>query len=97
MAASGLEGDEEKERLSAVLPPGATVAEERAKPGCACKSWLNRHTSSDEEYKTPEKMLIFIKLGGATKGGPCAEGQDYPWQDERIKSEMCQRLQRARE
>jgi hypothetical protein len=73
-AASGLEGDEEKERLRAVLPPGATVAEERAKVGWACKSWLNGHNRPMRSMRLLKRLMIFIKLGGAMEAGRAPEG-----------------------
>src|ERR1017187_8234689 len=41
MAASGLDGGEERERVSAVVPPGLTVAEESVKLVWACTTLLN--------------------------------------------------------
>ncbi len=71
------------------VPPGDTVVEERAKVGWACKRLLDKHTGPLRSMKLLKRVLIFIKLGGATKGGPCAGRTRLTVQDEQIKSEMC--------
>src|SRR5665811_386945 len=60
MAASGLDGGEERERVSAGVAPGRTVAEESAKLVWACKRLFNGH-------KRPVRSIqllksVFIKL-----------------------------------
>jgi hypothetical protein len=60
MASSGLEGEEERERLSAVEPPGGTVAEERAKLVWACKRLLNGNMSPVKSIKLLRRVIIFI-------------------------------------
>src|ERR1017187_3637984 len=60
MAASGLDGGEERERVSAVVAPARTVAEESAKLVWACKRLFNGN-------KRPVRSIqllksVFIKL-----------------------------------
>ena len=57
------------------VPPGETVAEERAKVGWACKSWPTGHNRPIRSMKLLERVVIFIKPEGATKGGRAPEGQ----------------------
>jgi hypothetical protein len=54
MAASGLDGGEERERVSAVVPPGGTVAEESAKLVWACKRFFNGN-------KRPVRSIQLLK------------------------------------
>jgi hypothetical protein len=52
--------EDERERLSVVEPPGATVAEERAKLW-ACKRLLNGNKSPARSVKLLKKFDIFIR------------------------------------
>jgi hypothetical protein len=54
MAASGLDGGEETERVSAVVPPEGTVAEESAKLVWACKRLFNGN-------KRPVRSIQLLK------------------------------------
>jgi hypothetical protein len=53
--------EDERERLSVVEPPGAIVAEERAKLVWACKRLLNGKKSPARSMKLLKKFDIFIR------------------------------------
>jgi len=65
MAASGLEL--ETERLSVVVPPGGTEAEESAKEFWACKRLPNDNKRAATKINLVNKMFVFIEFRGSVE------------------------------
>src|ERR1017187_2753067 len=61
MAASGLDGGEERERVSVVVPPGGTVAEESAKLVWACKRLFNGNKRPVRSIQLLKSVFIKIR------------------------------------
>jgi len=62
MAVSGLEGVAETERLSVVVPPGGTAAEESAKVLWACERLPNDNKRAARRRDLIENIFIFIEF-----------------------------------
>ena len=58
-----------------VAAPGDTVAEERARLGCAYKRLPSGQNRPLRSIKLLKRVVIFIKLGGAMETGCAPEGQ----------------------
>ena len=75
MAESGLDGEEERERLSTAEPPEGNVAEERARLVWACTRLLNGNKSPVRSIKLLKRVMIFIKSRGSIKMAISAKEQ----------------------
>jgi len=65
MAASGLEGELATERLSVVVPPAGTAAEESAKVLWACNRLPNDNKRAVTNVMLGDKAFIFIECPGS--------------------------------
>ena len=63
-ATSGLDGGEERERLSAAVPPGVAIAEDSAKLVWACKRLLNGNKRAVRSINLVKSIFIFIEFRG---------------------------------